>query len=75
MLDTRNVEQTKMYVCTLKNIYSSRYLDALLYKLNTVLYTELDTECALEECWFIYTRNKGMRYVRITLRCTIDTGD
>ena len=30
---TRNVEQTKMYVCTLKNIYSSRYLDALLYKL------------------------------------------
>ena len=22
----------------------------------------------LEECWFIYTRNKGMRYVRITLR-------
>ena len=24
MLDTRNVEQTKMYVCTLKNIYSSR---------------------------------------------------
>ena len=33
MLDTRNVEQTKMYVCTLKNIYSSRYLDALLYKL------------------------------------------
>ena len=41
----------------------------LLYKL------ELDTEYALEECWFIYTRNKGMRYVRITLRCTIDTGD
>ena len=33
------------------------------------------TEWALEECWFIYTRNKGMRYVRITLRCTIDTGD
>ena len=57
-----------MYVCTLKNIYSSRYLDALLYKL------ELDW-IALEECWFIYTRNKGMRYVRITLRCTIDTGD
>ena len=33
------------------------------------------TEDALEECWFIYTCNKGMRYVRITLRCTIDTGD
>ena len=33
------------------------------------------TGWALEECWFIYTRNKGMRYVRITLRCTIDTGD
>ena len=30
---TRNMEQTKMYVCTLKNVYSSRYLDALLYKL------------------------------------------
>ena len=33
LLNTRNVEQTRMYVCTLKNIYSSRYLDALLYKL------------------------------------------
>ena len=33
LLNTRNVEQTKMYICTLKNIYSSRYLDALLYKL------------------------------------------
>ena len=37
LLNTRNVEQTKMYVCTLKNIYSSRYLDALLYKLNWTL--------------------------------------
>ena len=33
MLDTRNVEQTKYVLCTLKNIYSSRYLDALLFKL------------------------------------------
>ena len=23
---------------------------------------------ALEECWFIYTRNKGLRNVRIALR-------
>ena len=27
------MKQTRMYVCTLKNIYSSRDLDALLYKL------------------------------------------
>ena len=26
------MKQTKMYVCTLKNIYSSRYLDTLLHK-------------------------------------------
>ena len=79
LLNTRNVEQTKYVLCTLKNIYSSRYIwmhcctSWNLYY--TVLYTELNTEWALEECWFIYTRNKGMRYVRITLRCTIDTGD
>ena len=42
------MKQTKMYVCTLKNIYSSRYLDTLLHKVelelnnigrNTGLYT------------------------------------
>ena len=68
LLNTHNVEQTKYVLCTLKNIYSSRYLDTLLYmdEVNWI---------ALEECWFIYTRNKGMRYVRITLRCTIDTGN
>ena len=26
------MKQMKMYVCTLKNIYSSRYLDTLLHK-------------------------------------------
>ena len=60
------MKQTKMYVCTLKNIYSRRC---------SHIAVQVGTEYALEECWFIYTRNKGMRYVRITLRCTIDTGD
>ena len=53
MLDTRNVEQTKnvrMYTC---RIYSSRDLDILLYKV------EVNDEW--EECYLIYTRNKGLR--------------
>ena len=45
---------------------------------NTVLHCTVHGT-GLNEHWknagFIYTRNKGMRYVRITLRCTIDTGD
>ena len=52
MLDTRNVEQTKnvrMYTC---RIYSSRDLDTLLHKAE-------DDEW--EECYLIYTRNKGLR--------------
>ena len=72
MLDTRNVEQTKYVLCTLKNIYSSR---CRCSHIAVHGWTRNWTEWALEECWFIYTRNKGMRYVRITLRCTIDTGD
>ena len=69
MLDTRNVEQTKYVLCTLKNIYSSRCSHIAVHGWTGLKWI------ALEECWFIYTRNKGMRYVRITLRCTIDTGD
>ena len=29
----------------------------------------------LEKCWFIYTRNKGMRYVRIALRSQLTSED
>ena len=62
------MKQTKMYVCTLEEfILVDIWIHCCTWmKLNWI---------ALEECWFIYTRNKGMRYVRITLRCTIDTGD
>ena len=63
---TRKVEQTKMYVCTLGEFS--------LVDVVTLLYMDEVKWIALEECWFIYTRNKGMRYVRITLRCTIDNG-
>ena len=47
----------------------------ILVDVVTLLYMDELKWIALEECWFIYTRNKGMRYVRITLRCTIDIGD
>ena len=30
---------------------------------------------ALEKYWFIYTRNKGMRYVRIALRSQLTSED
>ena len=50
MLDTRNVEQTKYVLCTLKNIYSSRCSHIAVHGW---------TEYALEECWFIYNRNNG----------------
>ena len=56
-----------MYVCTLEEF--------ILVDVVTLLYKLELNWIALEECWFIHTRNKGMRYVRITLRCTIDTGD
>ena len=29
----------------------------------------------LEECWFIYTRNKGLRNVRIALRSQLTSED
>ena len=63
------MKQTKMYVCTLEDFI---LVDIWIH---CCTWTRSWTEWALEECWFIYTRNKGMRYVRITLRCTIDTGD
>ena len=56
-----------MYVCTLEEF--------ILVDVVTLLYKLELNAIALEECWFIHTRNKGMRYVRITLRCTIDTVD
>ena len=60
------MKQTKMYVCTLEEFILVEIWIHCCTKSNWI---------TLEECWFIYTRNKGMRYVRITLRCTIDTGD
>ena len=66
LLNIRNEEQTndvRMYI-----------EEFILVDIWIHCCTKLDW-IALEECWFIYTRNKGMRYVRITLRCTIDTVD
>ena len=70
---TRNVEQTKMYVCTLKNIYSSRYLDALLYKLELNMHWKccsLYTLATIEEkewdCSQMY--NWHCRLNRITMK-------
>ena len=37
--------------------------------------TKLNIEYALEKYWFIYTRNKGMRYVRIALRSQLTSED
>ena len=53
----------RIYTC---RIYSSRDLDTLLYKLKRI---------TLEECWFIYTRNKGLRNVRIALRSQLTSED
>ena len=51
------MKQTKMYVCTLKNIYSSRHLDTLLCKLEVdmhwkccSLYTIATMEEKCENC-------------------------
>ena len=49
-------EDVRMYTC---RIYSSRDLDTLLHKLKMM---------NIGKYWFIYTRNKGLRNVRIALR-------
>ena len=48
----------RMYVCTLEEFILVD-LDTLLHKVEVKKHGK---------CWFIYTRNKGMRYVRIALR-------
>ena len=48
------MKQTKYVLCTLKNIYSSRYLDTLLYKLE--LSMELNMELnSIGICRSLYT--------------------
>ena len=47
-----------MYVCTLEEFILVD-LDTLLHKVEVKMHGKY---------WFIYTRNKGMRYVRIALR-------
>ena len=63
MLDTRNVEQTKDVRMYTWRIYSSRYLDTLLHK--------VEDEYRSEDAWKntgLYTLAiKGMRNVRIAL--------
>ena len=59
MLDTRNVEQTKdvrMYI-----------EEFILVDTGIHCCTKLKWRC-MEKYWFIYTRNKGLRNVRIALR-------
>ena len=60
MLDTQNVEQTKdvrMYTC---RIYSSRYLDTLLY---------MDEDLNVHrKCSNLYTTQQWKRNVTIALR-------
>ena len=54
------MKQTQMYVCTL--------VEFILVEIWIHCCTKLNIEYALEECWFIYTCNKGLRNVRIALR-------
>ena len=56
LLNTRNVEQTKYVLCTLKNIYSSRYLDALLYKMEHCTALYCTRNWTLNEHW----KNAGL---------------
>ena len=61
------MKQTQMYVCTLKNIYSSRYLDALLYKLELRYCVEITLVFIQSQQW--------MRNVRIALRSQLTSED
>ena len=60
---TRKVKQTKMYVCTLEEF--------ILVDLDTLLCKWF----ALEDAVVYIQSQQWMRNVRLTLRCTIDTGD
>ena len=53
------MKQTRMYVCTLEEF--------ILVDIWIHCCTKLNWRY-MEKHWFIYTRNKGMRYVRIALR-------
>ena len=58
LLEWFRMKQTKMYVCTLEEFILVD-LDTLLHKMKVM---------NIGKCWFIYTRNKGLRNVRIALR-------
>ena len=62
---TRKVKQTKMYVCTLEEF--------ILVDLDTLL-CKLELICIGNAVVYIQSQ-QWMRNVRLTLRCTIDTGD
>ena len=59
MPDTFRMKQTQMYVCTLVEFILVEIWIHCRTKLNWI---------TLEECWFIYSCNKGLRNVRIALR-------
>ena len=59
MPDTFRMKQTQMYVCTLVEFILVEIWIHCRTKLNWI---------TLEECWFIYSHNKGLRNVRIALR-------
>ena len=61
------MKQTKMYVCTLKNIYSSRYLDTLLHKVELRYCVEITLVFIQSQQW--------MRNVRIALRSQLTSED
>ena len=66
-MDTRNVEQTRDV-----HMYIEEFI---LVDIWIHCCTKLNTEYALEECWFIYTYNKELRYVRIALRSQLTSED
>ena len=66
ILDGFRMKQTKMYVCTL--------VEFILVEIWIHCCTK-SKWLTLEECWFIYTRNKGLRNVRIALRSQLTSED
>ena len=47
----------------------------ILVEISGYIGVEYGTEYALEKYWFIYTRNKGLRNVRIALRSQLTSED
>ena len=70
LMDTRNVEQTKDV-----RMYIEEFILVDIWIHCCTSWNLNWTEYALEECWFIYTHNKGLRHVRIALRSQLTSED